>query len=650
MPMGQLVMGWPCDLESEWRLGMTFSISARSRPQCTRIPDCEPEPTHRQRIGVCSFAANSPMHSKRIPTRYLARCRAGALAGAFLTTCLAAQEVYPLPSSAIVGTHPELTAPFLLPARCVQTKLADRNTLEVTQNLPQTFGVWDMLSIGPNSRYLFVPTEVPTKAGVFRFDTITGNVTVLMLGNGVARIADPATWSASNDDFAKLDPTKLTAWGSIITAEEEVGGRLFEVANPYASGGFQIQWHSRIPSVRHEGLGFDAAGALYFVDEDNSGSIYKFVPTTPGDLSVGQSFALSVDAFAANPAARPNEEWFSTQNLPIPRVGAATWAPITDALGNVLTVADPFAYVTVSGGRDAADEVLATPFGRPEDVEIGTLANGRECLYVALTGEHTVLSIELVSSTSAIVRKFVDRTTLELVSGTAIGADFTAPDNLAQDAFGVIYICEDHEPGDIFKAIDADGDGVAEALGRFASLDVAGAEPSGLIFDPNDPYRCYCNVMNPASANDALWSLQTRPYPGDGSPWLLARSSTSLSEPLRHGVAEFVDIAQANDIVTLAVDPRPALHGNPFVIAAEPLITALGAPGFLLPAWINPSASIVLRNGALGSLPSSPPYGGNAVSLPVPFGLAGLSVLVQGVVLEPGFGLIWSDGIELILQ
>jgi hypothetical protein len=64
---------------------------------------------------------------------------------------VAAQEVYPLPSSAIVGTLPENTAPFLLPARCVQTKLADRNTLAVTQGLPWGFGVWDMLSIGPNS-------------------------------------------------------------------------------------------------------------------------------------------------------------------------------------------------------------------------------------------------------------------------------------------------------------------------------------------------------------------------------------------------------------------------------------------------------------------------------------------------------------------
>ena len=137
------------------------------------------------------------MQSKLLPS-YDLKC---AFACALLTTCLAAQEAYPLPSSAIVGTLPENTAPFLLPARCVQTKLADRNTLEVTQNLPLTFAVWDMLSIGPNSRYLFVPTEVPTKAGIFRFDTSTGNVTVLMIGNGVATLV-------------------IARWNGVLTREE----------------------------------------------------------------------------------------------------------------------------------------------------------------------------------------------------------------------------------------------------------------------------------------------------------------------------------------------------------------------------------------------------------------------------------------------
>jgi hypothetical protein len=571
------------------------------------------------------------------------------LSVALSLSSLAAQSAYPLPSSAIVGTHPENSAPLLLPLRCVQTKLVDRNTLEATQNLPLSFGVWDMLSIGPTSRFLFVPTEVPTKAGVFRFDVATGDVHVMMQGNGVARTADPSNWSASNDDYSKLDPTLLTTWGTILTAEEQVGGRLFEVVNPYASSGFQVIWQSKIPAVKHEGLGFDANGALYFVDESSSGSIYKFVPATNGDLSSGQSFVLRVDAYFADPAARPAEAWSSSQNTQTTRVGVASWVPMTDAVGNALTVADPFVFVTATGGRDAADELFATPYGRPEDLEVGVLANGNECVYVALTSEHVVLSIELTGSTSAVVRRFVDRTTTNLATGSAIGTELAAPDNLAQDAFGYIYVVEDQEPGDLFKVIDADRDGVAESMGRFASLDVAGAEPSGLIFDPNDPYRCYLTVMNPASGNDAVWSVQTRPYPGDGAAWLELLVAPRLGDSLRAGVAEFVHDTQPGDAVTIAVDPASLFVNRPFVVVAEPFVTSFGVVGWLPPAWLDPGRSLVLLSGSLSTLLMSPPYGGNAVTIPVPFGLAGLSVLAQSVAWDPGIGLIWSDGVELTL-
>jgi len=618
-------------------------MQARHTPNQLESVDCTVWSTFRRRMGPCS---QIPSRHKESMTRHLSK----SLAFAFLCTGVAGQEVYPLLASAVVGTHVEGVAPFLLPERCVQTKLTDRHTLQALQSLPQAMNVWDMITIGPNSRYVFVPCERSPQAGVFRYDMATGDVDVMMHGSGGARTADPSQWNASTDEFVRLDPTRLTPWGTLITAEEETGGRLFEIMNPFAAGGFQVEWRSRFPAVKHEGIAFDTSGALYFVDESNSGSIYKFVPHSAGDLSTGQSFVLSVDAYAADPAARPAESWSSSQNQLTTRVGAATWVPMTNPVGNPVTVIDPFVFVTQNSGRLAADELLATPFGRPEDMEIGTLANGNQCLYVALSSEDSVLSVELTGGTSAMVRYFVSPATTDIATGNAIGADLRNPDNLARDAFGQIYVVEDYVPGDIFKCQDVDGDGVAESLGRIASMDVAGAEPSGLIFDPNDPYLFYCTVMHPSSGNDAIWSVQTRPYPGDGDPWLLASSSTAPNEPLRSGVAEFVDAALPNDIATIAVDPTPVLIGNPFVIIAEPFVTALGAPGFLSPIWIDPGAALLLASGSVGTLPPSPPYGGNAVSLPVPPGLQGLSVLAQGVVLEPNFGLIWSDGIELILK
>lgn len=522
----------------------------------------------------------------------------------------------------------------------------------VSQGLPNHLNVWDMVAMGPNSRFVFVPSE-NDPGGLFRLDTVTGGATVLLEGTGLGRTSDPANWSPTNDNFARLDPATLTSWGSILTAEEEHGGRVFEVMNPYSSGPFQTHWHSRIPSVRHEGLRFDSEGTLYFIDESSSGSIYKFVPVTPGDLSSGQSFVLSVDAYAADANANADQVWNSASNAQTTRLGAATWVPLTDAVGNALTVADPFVYVTVSGGSLAADEVSATPYGKPEDVAIGTLASGNQCLYVALSLEHVVLSVELLTATSAVVRHLVDRTTPDLATGLAVAADFAWPDNLAIDAFGSVYVVEDNLPGDVFKVVDADGDGVAEAVGRFLSCGVAGSEPSGLIFDPNDLYRMILTVMHPGSGNDALWSIQTRPYPGDGDPSV--RLASAVSGPLSvgslsFGPGEFVALASASDVVTLAVDPESTLVGNQFGMVMQPFVTSSGAPVHLPPLWVDTQLSLVLAFGTLGVLPPAPPYGGNAVSLAVPSGLQGLSVLVQAIVLNPVLGLVMSDGAEFILQ
>ena len=124
--------------------------------------------------------------------------------------------------------------------------------------------------------------------------------------------------------------------------------------NPFAATAAEarVRWLSKVPAVAHEGLRFDKAGVLYFVDEFSSGSIYKYVPIVNGNLGNGQTFVLKVSAYGGNAAL----DW--NNNLTSPRVGAATWVPITDESGNNVTVANPFAFsLTATGGRDAADEV-----------------------------------------------------------------------------------------------------------------------------------------------------------------------------------------------------------------------------------------------------------------------------------------------------
>jgi Bacterial protein of unknown function (DUF839) len=262
---------------------------------------------------------------------------------------------------------------------------------------------------------------------------------------------------------------------------------------------------SKVPAVSHEGLRFDKAGVLYFIDESNTGSIYKYVPTVSGNLGNGQSFVLRVTAYTGNVTL----DWNS--NLTSPRVGAATWVPITDVNGTKLTSADPFQFNSAisTGGRAAADEVFGTPYGRPEDVVMSTDKDGREVLYFAATSEHAVYAVTLLNKDNADVKIFCDRNTIDIATGLPVGGNFTNPDNVAVDFEGTIYVVEDQPPpvADIWQAVDADNNGVADYLARWLGLGASGSEPTGLFFSPNTLTRAIVSIQHPDSGNDAIFEI-----------------------------------------------------------------------------------------------------------------------------------------------
>ncbi|MCC7065315.1 MAG: DUF839 domain-containing protein [Planctomycetes bacterium] len=580
---------------------------------------------------------------------------------------LAAQNTFPLPASAVPGStnSTENTAPFLAPMRMTQSLVTNRNTLNA-QGLPSTFGLWDMSDFDPTGRYIFTPSEVGTGAGVFRYDTQTGQMVVLMVGNtSLPRSADPTTWVATNDNFARFDPCTFTPFGTVLTGEETTGGRLFEVTNPMSNGPFNVRWLTQMPAMSHEGVRFDAAGNLYTVDEDNSGCIYKFVPTVPGDLSAGQTFVLSIDGYAVDPNAAPNETWNSTANRLTTRTGAAHWVALTGPNGQQITTQNPFLYATVNAGRIAADEVMGTPFGRPEDLDKNRLANNNECLYFTATSENTVYGIELTGSNTATVRTFCNFNTINLATGadvnplqndpyTSPGSAnpvFSSPDNLAVDHFGNVYVIEDGEPngGDIWKCIDADRDGVAEGMGIFVSLGISGSEPTGMIWHPTNPYRFIVNVQHPASGNDATWQFDTRPYAGSNGDLQLLTGVNAVSTT---GPGEFVKTALANSVVGFqTVSPNGSLNGQPFAVLLQPVSTFAGATPFLPPLWMSPFQAIIpLVGGPIGQFHTVLPFNGSSTAVQVPAFLAGISVIAQSIGVASNGSLVCSDAHEIVLR
>lgn len=416
----------------------------------------------------------------------------------------------PLPASVPGGSLPEATPLLLSSPFFTQTTLSanDRGALNGGVKLGDS---WDMNTLnetGPQAgRFMFTPYETGT-AGVKRLDLTTGqSVTIVPEGT---------------QGFASGDASRWTPWGTYLTAEESWNGsskgRLFEVTNPLADpASINFVQRSILPGVAHEGLVFDSQRNLYFVDENAGGAVYKFTSATPNDggtfFNAGQTFVLKVGA---------------GNNLEA--TGGATWVPITDANGTAL-----FAGTTVSAngvttvdGRAAADAAGATTLNRPEDLEIQTLADGTQRIYFGTTDTHKVFSLTLSGGSSASLAVFADQNTIDAATGVAVGSAFLNPDNFAIDALGNMYWLEDigsigATGFDIWFGYDANRDGVAERIGRWASLSTTGAEPTGLYFDPFRPNVAYLNVQHAGSDVDRTIqiSVTATPEPATGGLVLL---------------------------------------------------------------------------------------------------------------------------------
>lgn len=352
---------------------------------------------------------------------------------------------------------------------------------------------------GPNAgRYLFMPFETGL-AGVQRVDLQDPHY-----NTRTVTIVAPGT-----ESFVAGDASRWAPWGGDLTGEESWGagstkGRLFEVTKPVSAGpnGGNFVRRTIVPRVSHEGLAFDRAKSLYFVDELNGGSLYKYVSANPnaatGDeyFAAGQTFALKVGAGGQ----------FEGNNGPA-ITGAATWVAITNASGGPLAgVSAVLPDLTIDGRVSADDtDVLATGYNRPEDLELQTLADGTSRVY----------ALNLATTE---VKLFAAPQTIDLATGLPVGVGLRTSDNLAIDAEGNIYIIEDRNGGvddDIWFANDVNRDGdlldVGEGLARWASNGTQGSEFTGLYFDLKNPNLAYVNIQHPTSGVDRLIEIAAAP-------------------------------------------------------------------------------------------------------------------------------------------
>lgn len=393
-----------------------------------------------------------------------------------------------------------------------QRSIADR-AAQLAANVPNS-GSWDMNTVnetGPHKgRYLFTVFE-SGHSGVQRIDLHTG-------------VTETIWQSPAPGQHIAFDACFWTPWGTLITAEESWStaangstspyGRLFELKNPTTAWGItnplgpgsndgaEFVHANVIPRTSHEGIQFDKAGNMYFIDELNGGNVYKFTSTAKwGEVMSGRA-----EYFAAGQTFVLRVGTGNTPNA----TGAFVWVPITDANGaalpGALTIIDVNGVTSVDARNTTnLPAFKGTDYQRPEDLQIQTVA-GTDYLYMTTTTTHEVYRLDLKRG---VITVFANQGTIDLASGLPVGSGLLNPDNLAIDHDGNIYIIEDRNGGvddDIWLARDLNGDGdlldAGEGIGRWASNGTTGSEFTGLYFDPTDKRRAWVNIQHPASGND----------------------------------------------------------------------------------------------------------------------------------------------------
>ncbi len=303
------------------------------------------------------------------------------------------------------------------------------------------------------------------------------------------------------DDPTRLDPTREEI---APDADGTPGGVLADGTTDTVQDG--IRARPALGSKSHEGMRFDKEGFYYGISEVNGGSMYRFEPDEPGDLSTGQLTALK------------------TENG---RTGEGTWVPLDRTAVQI-------------NADEEAKRVTANGYNRPEDVETTTstgrdVNNGQQTVYFAETGQGfpsptgtgNVFAIDTQQNERPFVYAYAGPE-----AGNVVTTEFQSPDNLALDHDGNLAIAED--PGGNFPAKQR-GDDVfiakppkggqhepAETVQRFASLTDCDAEPTGIYFSGQENEFTTPDGRTVKTTRETLFVNQQHAGPGQAPDKLIA--------------------------------------------------------------------------------------------------------------------------------
>lgn len=306
-------------------------------------------------------------------------------------------------------------------------------------------------------------------------------------------------WEVSDTKAADLYNTNLattsrncsggvTPWNTVVTAEEatEAGdanadgyqdvGWLVEIdpataqVKEYGNGIPEKLW--AMGRMNHENIVVANDGAVAYYGEDGgTHCVYKFVPTTPGNLYSGNVYVLKLDLGISSDE---------------PNCSTATWIQVPNA-----TQADRNSLNTLAG------TLGGTNFNGVEDCEISPI-DGK--VYFTSKGKNRIYRFKDNGTDVTEFETYAGGMSYPIATATGTATEPWADgnDNLTFDGEGNLWVCQDGGLNYIW-VIRPDHKQDIPNIKLFGSMP-AGSEPTGLTFSPDYKYGFF-SVQHPSGSN-----------------------------------------------------------------------------------------------------------------------------------------------------